>query len=144
MVGLLSCHGNEAINGPSRCNTHQCKQAASSSCSLKHPLCTHTCHLGFVGNVGRWDVLSHFQQLASPYPCHPSAPVGLVGRTTLLKLALVLWVAHKTLSQTSQRLVSRSMLSQTGQSHHIAGKLLTLKKRECVNIAANTAYFTCS
>ena len=35
------------------CGTHQCKQAASPSCSLKHSLCTRTFHLGFFGSFGR-------------------------------------------------------------------------------------------
>ena len=36
-----------------KCSTHQCKQAASLSCSLEQPLCTRTLHLGFVGSFGR-------------------------------------------------------------------------------------------
>ena len=112
-----------------RRGTHQCKQAASPCSSLGQPLCTRTVHLGFVGNFGSLDVLSyHHQQLAdSPHPRRPSTPVGLVGCTTLLKWALVLWLAHSTLSPVLRRSASRSMESQTGESRHTAGKLQTLQ-----------------
>ena len=113
-----------------RHDTHQCKQAASPSCSLDQPLCTRTFHLGFVGSFGSWDVLFYHrlnQQLDSPHPRRSLTPVGLVGCTTLLKWELVLWLAHRTLSPSPRLWVSRSMESQTGECCHTAGKLQTLQ-----------------
>ena len=78
--------------------THQCKQADSPSCSLDQPLCTRTLHLGFVGSFERWVSQPYYYQLDSPPPCCSTTPVDLVGCTTLSKWALVLWLAHSTLS----------------------------------------------
>ena len=119
---------------PPRHGTHRCKQPASPSCSLDQPLCTRTFHLGFVRNCGSWDMLSyHHQQLVdSPHPRRPSIPVGLVGCTTLLKWALVLCLVRSTLSHSLRRSAPPSMVCQTGECRHTAGKLQTLQcERRC-------------
>ena len=101
-----------------RFKTHQCKEAASPSCSLDQSLCTHTFHPGFVGNFGSWDMLSyqHRYQFDTLHPRCPSTPVGLVGRTMLLKWARILWLAHSPLYQRPQRSASQSHSSQSGVS----------------------------
>ena len=125
---------------PPRHDTHQCKLTESPSCSLNQPLCTRTFHLGFVGSFGRW-VLQFYhhqqQQLDSPHPCCSSTPVGLVGCTTLSKWALVLWLAHSTLSdQSLRRSALRSVVGQTGECCHTGGKLQTLQWE---NVSRGTA-----
>ena len=131
-LGNLGERGNTTQQSTAihpRHGTHRCKQPASPSCSLGQPLCTRTFHLGFVRNCGSWDMLSyHHQQLVdSPHPHRPSIPVGLVGCTTLLKWALVLWLVRSTLCHSLRRSASPSMVCQTGECGHTAGKLQTLQ-----------------
>ena len=114
-----------------RCSsTHQCKQVASPSSSLEQPICTRTFHLGFVGNFGRWDTLPYHHQhyLDTPHPGCPSTPVGLVGHTTLLRWAWVLWVADTPLYHCPQWSMSQLHSSQWGVSRHAAGQLQKLQR----------------
>ena len=119
-------------------STHKWKQAAFPCSSLEDQLCTRTFHVGFVGSFGRW-VMQHYhqqQQLDSPHHRRSSTPVGLVGCTTPLKWALVLWLAHSTLSHSPRRSGSRSMVSQTGHLYHTAGRLHILKWEKAARGAA--------
>ena len=124
---LNPCPASYVIYGHPKCSTHQCTQTSSPSCSLDQSLCTRTFHLGFVGNFGSWEVQPYYRHhLDLLHPRRPSTPVGLVGCTTLLQWALVLWVAESTLSPSPRQSASHLEVSRSDDSRHTAGKLQRL------------------
>ena len=79
------------------------------------------------------NTLSDFAEAHAIYDKHDKLKTFVVNTLyycyycAILKWALVLWLAHRTLSLSPQQTASRSMESLAGEYRHTEGKLQTLK-----------------